>query len=131
MIDPRARPSSRPSNATRSSTSTLRRATSRRDIDARLPRPPVTDEEPERSPVCGIAIAMAFPAIAAAVMVGGVFIGVRGPRSTPPWPACSAWRWRMAAARIQRSPWRPTSIIVGGLFGIGLLMVVPERASAT
>src|ERR671932_2476900 len=44
------------------------------DLEEAAARVSVPDDEPERSPV-RLAVAMAFPAVAAAIMAGGVFIG--------------------------------------------------------
>jgi hypothetical protein len=92
------------------------------DIDAAAAQASVPDEEPERSPL-RLAIAMAFPAIAAAVMAGGVFIGFEA-RVYAAVAAMLGVALAVAAARF-RSPVAANLIIVGGLFGIGLLMVVP------
>ena len=83
----------------------------------------VTEEEPERSPL-RLAVAMAFPAIAAAVMAGGVFIGFEA-RVYAAVAAVLGVALAVGAARF-RSPLAANAVIVGGLFGIGLLMVVPS-----
>jgi Transglutaminase-like superfamily/TgpA N-terminal domain len=83
----------------------------------------VADEEPERSRV-RLAIAMAFPAIAAAVMAGGVFIGFEA-RVYAMVAAILGVALAVGAARF-RSPVASNVVIIGGLFGIGLLMVVPS-----
>jgi hypothetical protein len=67
---------------------------------------------------------MAFPAIAAAVMAGGVFIGFEA-RIYAAVAAMLGVGLAVAAARF-RSPVAANLIIIGGLFGIGLLMVVPS-----
>ncbi len=81
------------------------------------------DEELERSPV-RLAVAMAFPAIAAAIMAGGVFIGFEA-RIYAALAAVLGVALAVAASRF-RSPVASNAIIIGGLFGIGLLMVVPS-----
>ncbi|HZQ78395.1 MAG TPA: transglutaminaseTgpA domain-containing protein [Acidimicrobiia bacterium] len=81
------------------------------------------EEEPERSPL-RVAVAMAFPAIAAAVMAGGVFIGFEA-RLYAAVAATLGVALAVGAARF-RSPAAANAVIVGGLFGIGLLMVVPS-----
>jgi uncharacterized membrane protein YjjP (DUF1212 family) len=83
----------------------------------------LTEEEPERSPL-RVAVAMAFPAIAAAVMAGGVFIGFEA-RLYAGVAAVLGVALAVGAARF-RSPLAANAVIVGGLFGIGLLMVVPS-----
>src|SRR5438067_5835014 len=82
----------------------------------------VPEAEPERSPL-RLAVAMAFPAIAAAVMAGGVFIGFEA-RVYAAVAAVLGVALAVGAARF-RSPLVANAVIVGGLFGIGLLMVVP------
>jgi len=81
------------------------------------------EEEPEHSPLRP-ALAMAFPAIAAAVMAGGVFIGFEA-RIDAAVAAVLGVALAVGAARF-RSPLAANAVIVGGLFGIGLLMVVPS-----
>jgi hypothetical protein len=83
----------------------------------------VPDDEPERSPL-RLAIATAFPAIAAAVMAGGVFIGFEA-RVYAAVAAMLGVALAVWAARF-RSPVVSNAVIIGGLFGIGLLMVVPS-----
>ncbi|HYH49454.1 MAG TPA: DUF3488 and transglutaminase-like domain-containing protein [Acidimicrobiia bacterium] len=81
------------------------------------------EDEPERSPL-RLSIAMAFPAIAAAVMAGGVFIGFEA-RIYAAVAAILGVALAVGAARF-RSPLASNAVIIGGLFGIGLLMVVPS-----
>src|SRR5438067_1315587 len=83
----------------------------------------VPEAEPERSPL-RLAVAMAFPAIAAAVMAGGVFIGFEA-RVYAAVAAVLGVALAVVAARF-RSPLAANAVIVGGLFAIGLLMVVPS-----
>jgi Transglutaminase-like superfamily/TgpA N-terminal domain len=83
----------------------------------------VPEEEQERSPL-RLAVAMAFPAIAAAVMAGGVFIGFEA-RVYAAVAAVLGVALAVGASRF-RSPLAANAVIVGGLFGIGLLMVVPS-----
>jgi hypothetical protein len=93
------------------------------DIDEAAALGSVADDEPERSPV-RLAVAMAFPAIAAAVMAGGVFLGFEA-RIYATVAAILGVALAVAAARF-RSPVASNMVIIGGLFGIGLLMVVPS-----
>jgi hypothetical protein len=93
------------------------------DLDDAAALASVPDEEPDRSPL-RLAVAMAFPAIAAAVMAGGVFIGFEA-RVYAAVAAMLGVALAVAAARF-RSPVASNLVIVGGLFGIGLLMVVPS-----
>ncbi|MDQ1499089.1 MAG: hypothetical protein QOI86_2429, partial [Actinomycetota bacterium] len=93
------------------------------DLDDAAALASLHDEEPDRSPL-RLAVAMAFPAIAAAVMAGGVFIGFEA-RVYAAVAAMLGVALAVAAARF-RSPVASNLVIVGGLFGIGLLMVVPS-----
>ena len=93
------------------------------DLEEAADRASLSDEESERSPL-RMAVAMAFPAIAAAVMAGGVFIGFEA-RIYAAVAAMLGVALAVAAARF-RSPVAANLIIIGGLFGIGLLMVVPS-----
>jgi len=83
----------------------------------------VPDDEPERSPL-RVAVATAFPAIAAAIMAGGVFIGFEA-RIYAVVAAVLGVALAVGASRF-RSPVATNAVIIGGLFGIGLLMVVPS-----
>jgi hypothetical protein len=83
----------------------------------------LSEDEPERSPL-RLALAMAFPAIAAGVMAGGVFIGFEA-RIYAAVAAVLGVALAVGAARF-RSPVAANAVVVGGLFGIGLLMVVPS-----
>jgi hypothetical protein len=83
----------------------------------------VDEDGPERSPL-RVAVAMAFPAVAAAVMAGGVFIGFEA-RIYAAVAAVLGVALAVGAARF-RSPLAANVVIAGGLFGIGLLMVVPS-----
>ncbi|HLF41419.1 MAG TPA: hypothetical protein VI854_08095, partial [Acidimicrobiia bacterium] len=81
------------------------------------------DDEPERSPV-RLAVAMAFPTLAAAVMAGGVFIGAEA-RVYAAVAGVLGVALAVGAARF-RSPAASNAVVVGGLFAIGLLMVTPS-----
>jgi hypothetical protein len=93
------------------------------DLEEAAAQASIPEEEPDRSPV-RLAVAMAFPAIAAAVMAGGVFIGFEA-RVYAAVAAILGVALAVGAARF-RSPVAANAVIVGGLFGIGLLMVVPS-----
>jgi hypothetical protein len=93
------------------------------DLEEAADRASVPDDEPERSPV-RLAVAMAFPAIAAAIMAGGVFIGFEA-RIYAAAAAALGVALAVGASRFQ-SPVASNAVIIGGLFGIGLLMVVPS-----
>ncbi|HEV7861602.1 MAG TPA: transglutaminase domain-containing protein, partial [Acidimicrobiia bacterium] len=93
------------------------------DLEAAADLASVSDEDPDRSPL-RLAVAMAFPAIAAAVMAGGVFIGFEA-RVYAAVAAMRGVALAVGAARF-RSPVAANLVIIGGLFGIGLLMVVPS-----
>lgn len=81
------------------------------------------EEEPER-PANRIAVAVAFPTVAAAIMVGGIFKGV-----SPRFYAVAAGLLGVALAflvsKIRRRPFLSNALIVLGLFGIGLLLLAP------
>ena len=93
------------------------------DLDEAGGRGSVGEDEPERSPL-RLAVAMAFPAIAAAVMAGGVFVGFEA-RVYAAVAAVLGVGLAVGAARF-RSPVATNLVVIGGLFGIGLLMVVPS-----
>jgi len=93
------------------------------DLEEAAARASIPEDEPERSPL-RLAVAMAFPAIAAAVMAGGVFIGFEA-RVYAAVAAMLGVALAVGAARF-RSPVAANAVIIGGLFGIGLLMVVPS-----
>ncbi len=93
-------------------------------VEAGLERAAATPEEQAASePVGRIAIAMAFPIIATAVMSGGVFSGV-SPRIYGAVAGLLGIGLAVIANRQRRLA--PTLAIVGiGIFAIGALMVVP------
>jgi hypothetical protein len=93
------------------------------DLEEAAARASIPDEAPERSPV-RLAVAMAFPAIAAAIMAGGVFVGFEA-RIYAAVAAVLGVALAVGASRF-RSPVASNAVIIGGLFGIGLLMVVPS-----
>jgi hypothetical protein len=70
-----------------------------------------------------VALAVAFPVVAAAVMVGGIFSGV-SPRIYAAVAGLLGIAVAAVASRIKR-PAISYLVIVGGLFAIGLLMVIP------
>ncbi|HEV8626955.1 MAG TPA: transglutaminase domain-containing protein, partial [Acidimicrobiia bacterium] len=65
-----------------------------------------------------------FPAVAAAIMAGGVFVGFEA-RLYAALAAVLGVALAVGASRF-RSPVASNAVIIGGLFGIGLLMVVPS-----
>ncbi|MEA3020124.1 MAG: hypothetical protein QOI47_1648, partial [Actinomycetota bacterium] len=95
---------------------------------SRPPGPP-TDEpaEVEHPPSNRLAVAVAFPVVSAALMVGGVFRGV-----TPRIDATIAGLLGVALAvivlRIKRAL-VANAVLIVGLFAIGVLMVVPGNPS--
>ncbi len=70
-----------------------------------------------------LAVATALPTIAAAVMVGGIFLGV-SPRVYAAVAGLLGVGLAVGASRIRR-PAAANAVIIAGLFLIGLLMVVP------
>jgi hypothetical protein len=81
------------------------------------------EDEAERSPL-RLAMAVAFPTLAAAVMTGGVFLGADA-RIYAAVAGVAGVALAVMAARL-RSPLASNTLIIGGLFAIGLLMVVPS-----
>jgi hypothetical protein len=75
-------------------------------------------------PVVRLAIATAFPTIAAAVMVGGVFTGI-GARFYAVFAGIAGIALAVGAIRLRR-PAVTNLVVIGGLFAIGLLLVVPS-----
>lgn len=82
----------------------------------------IDDEEPESSPT-RLALAVAFPTLAAAVMAGGVFIDADA-RVYAAVAGLLGVALAVGASRF-RSPAVTNAAVIGGLFAIGLLMVVP------
>ncbi|MEY2398688.1 MAG: hypothetical protein QOJ00_1862 [Actinomycetota bacterium] len=81
------------------------------------------EDEPADEPVTRIAVAMAFPVIATAVMTGGVFSGT-GPRIYGAVAGLLGIGLAIVAHRQRRMA--STLIIIGvGVFAIGALMMVP------
>lgn len=70
-----------------------------------------------------VAVTTALPTVGAAVMVGGVFLGV-SPRIYAAVAGLLGTGLALLAARVRR-PAAANFLIIGGLFVIGLLMVVP------
>lgn len=88
------------------------------------PRPAVIEEiDAAEIPVTRLAVVVSFPVLAAAAMAGGVFVGY-APRI---WGAIAGILGVAVAvwARRAKRPLFMYSIIVIGVFAIGLLMVVP------
>lgn len=75
-----------------------------------------------------LAVAVAFPTIAAAVMVGGIFKGVL-PRPVAAVAGILGVGLAFAVARIRRRPILSNLLVVGGLFAIGVLMLFPSIGS--
>lgn len=70
-----------------------------------------------------LAVAVAFPTIGAAIMVGGIFIGV-SPRIFTSVAGLLGIGLALGASRLRRAG-VANGVIAGGIFLIGLLMVVP------
>lgn len=81
------------------------------------------EEEPER-PANRIAVAVGFPTVAAAIMVGGVFKGF-SPRVYAVVAGLLGVALAFAAAKVRRRPFLSNTLIVLGLVAIGLLMLAP------
>ena len=99
-------------------------------LEADLERAEETsDEQAEEAPVessLRVAIAVAFPVMAAGVMVGGVFTGV-GARFYAVIAGLLGVALAAAASRF-RKPLVANVAVAVGLFAIGLLMVIPSGA---
>jgi hypothetical protein len=78
----------------------------------------------ERPPSIRAAVAVGFPTVAAAIMVGGVFLGV-GARITAVVSGLLGVALGAALARTNRRPLLTNVLVIVGLFAIGVLMVVP------
>lgn len=97
-----------------------------KDLDTPLPEEKPTAEE--TVPAIRFAVAVGFSSLAAAVMVGGVFIGVASPRI---WAAIGAILGIVLAILAQKIK-RPTPmhlVIFAGVFLIGLILVLPTGFS--
>ncbi len=93
------------------------------DIEAAADAAFVESPEDDEVPTGRLALAMAFPTIAAAVMVGGVFNGV-----SPRIYAAIAGMGGMGLAYLTRRIGKPliaNAVIAVGLFAIGVLIVIP------
>jgi transglutaminase-like putative cysteine protease len=77
----------------------------------------------ERTPI-RLAIAVAMPTLACAIMVGGIYEGI-SPRIYAAVAGLFGIGLALVAARLQRRPWLSYAVIVVGLFAIGLLMLFP------
>jgi hypothetical protein len=97
-------------------------------FDAPVSRPgtPEVPEAPEdgAQPSVRLAIASAFPALAAAAVVGGVFLGAGG-RVVAIVAAALGVALGYATTRLRAALWINLAVFAG-VFGIGLLMVVPS-----
>jgi hypothetical protein len=90
---------------------------------ALLPEEGEGEEEVER-PANRIAVAVGFPTVAAAIMAGGIFKGV-----SPRFYAVAAGVLGVALAyvvsKVRNRPFLSNTLIVLGLFAVGLLMLLP------
>ena len=86
--------------------------------DADVVEAPETDD----APVGRLALAMAFPIVAAAVMVGGVFDGVATPRLIAALAGMLGLGLATLARRIRR-PFTANLLILVGLFAIGIVVI--------
>ncbi|HVF31480.1 MAG TPA: transglutaminase domain-containing protein [Acidimicrobiales bacterium] len=85
--------------------------------------------EPER-PANRIAVAVAFPTVAAAIMVGGIFKGV-SPRFYAVAGGLLGVGLAFGISKIRNKPFLSNILIVLGLFGIGLLLLAPNLGDVT
>jgi hypothetical protein len=86
------------------------------------------DTTEEELPSVRIAVAVAMPTIAAAVMVGGIFKGI-APRPVAAIAGILGVALGFGMARIKRSAITGNLLVVAGLFLIGLLMMFPSFGS--
>ena len=96
------------------------------DVDRAADAPPAPSEEPEEvegSPY-RVAIAVMFPVISAAIMVGGVFSGI-GARFYAGVAGLLGIGLALLVRR-SRSPWVTNVAIVAGIAIIGVVMVIPS-----
>ena len=93
------------------------------DLDAVAGEDLAEEEAPDRPPV-RMAVAVAFPTLAAAIMAGGVFTGVSA-RVYAAVAGLLGVALAVGASRIRR-PTLSNLAVFGGVFAIGLLMVVPS-----
>lgn len=87
------------------------------------------DVEPER-PANRIAVAVGFPTVATAIMVGGIFKGV-SPRFYAVVGGILGVALAFGVSKIRKKPFLSNILIVLGLFGIGLLLLAPELGAIT
>jgi len=91
------------------------------DVDAE-------DTEAFEPPSARLAVAVGFPTLGAAVMVGGVFKGV-APRPVAAIAGLLGVGLAFGVVRLRRRPILSNVVIVGGLFLIGVLMLAPSLGS--
>jgi hypothetical protein len=84
-----------------------------------------TEEEIPEKPMGRVAVAVALPVIATAVLVGGVFTGI-GARFYALIGGLLGIGLALVVAKARRSALLTTVLILAGLFVIGLLMVIPS-----
>jgi hypothetical protein len=80
---------------------------------------------PQEPPSPRLAVAVGFPVVASAVMVGGIFKGI-APRPIAAVAGILGVALAYGLARARRSPVVTNLLVVGGLFAIGLLMLFPS-----
>lgn len=83
-------------------------------------------EEPDlERPSARTAVAIAFPNVAAAIMVGGVFLGI-SPRFYAAISGLLGIGLGFLVAKVSRKPFLSYVLILFGMFAIGLLMLLPD-----
>ncbi|HEX2850329.1 MAG TPA: transglutaminaseTgpA domain-containing protein [Acidimicrobiales bacterium] len=82
------------------------------------------DDTPRDAPALRTAVSVSFPVIAAAVMVGGVFLGA-SPRVYAVIAGLLGVALGAVASRL-RSPLRTNLAVLAGLFAVGLVLVLPS-----
>ena len=81
-------------------------------------------DDAEPRPTVRAAVAVAFPTIAAAIMVGGVFLGFEA-RVVSVLAGLLGVALGLGVARADRKPFLTNALVMAGLFLIGVVMVVP------
>jgi hypothetical protein len=83
------------------------------------------DSPPPSGPPIRLAVAVGFPVVGAAVMVGGIFNGA-SPRPYAAIAGMAGVALGVVASRIQRRPFVMYATVLLGLLGIGLLLLFPD-----
>lgn len=93
------------------------------------PEGPLEEEEGPPAPVVRLGAVVAFSTLASAVMIGGIFVGVVGPRF---WAGVAGVLGIVAAVYVRKiaNPVGMNVAIIAAVFGIGILLTVPAGSFA-